>query len=119
MWPVHGVADDAPRAEIEHVGQVEPALARRDVGDVPAGPQAGLADAEVPLDEVRERRGSHVGDRGPDFAAPAVWAWMPFSAMRRSTRLWLAQNPRSPQLVGHPRAAVGVVELVVDRRASR
>ena len=69
---LHGVADDGSESKVEHVGQVEPALACRDVGDVPARALSGLADAEVPLHQVRQRRGAHVGDRGADLAAPAV-----------------------------------------------
>ena len=60
------------RAEIEDVGQVEPALAGRDVGDVPTGPLARFADGEVPLDQVGKRRGGDVGDGRADLLAPAV-----------------------------------------------
>ena len=48
----HGEADDTSGAEVEDVGQVEPAVLGRDIGDVPAGTQPGFPDREIPADEV-------------------------------------------------------------------
>ena len=65
----HRVADDPTTADIEDVGQVEPALAGGYVGDVPAGALPGLADAEVasrpgPGAAGRSRRGWWCGPCG-------------------------------------------------------
>jgi hypothetical protein len=48
----HGVAHDAAAADVEDVGQVEPAFVGPDVGDVAAAALARLARAEVACDQV-------------------------------------------------------------------
>jgi hypothetical protein len=66
------VADDPPAADVENVGQVEPAFARGDIGDVAAGPLPGFARGEIARDQVRERRSADVGDGRADLRASVV-----------------------------------------------
>ena len=54
---IHGPAHQAAAAQIEHRGQVEPALVGADVGDVARPPVVRLARGEVLVDEVGQRWG--------------------------------------------------------------
>ena len=59
----HRPAAEPPAPEVEDGGQVEPALARGHVGDVPAVALVRRTGREVLADEVRKRRGEVVPDR--------------------------------------------------------
>jgi hypothetical protein len=65
-------ADDPAAADVEDVGETQPALVGSDVSDVAAGPLAGPARSEVPLDQVWKWCGADVGDGGADLAPLSV-----------------------------------------------
>jgi len=111
---VHGPADQTTAAQVEHRGQVEPALVGADVGDVPGPSPVRLTRGEVLVDEVGQR-------------------WRPFGRHGGAGRLALGRDPDdgvggheplgalvvhavapATELRGHPRAAVGGVRLGVD-----
>src|SRR5690349_13412774 len=101
-----GPADDAPGGEVDHGGEVEPALPRVDVGDVaaPAGVDRGRVDGEVALDKVRADRRGRVRDGG---RPPPAWA--------------LAAQTGGAHQPGHPFTAVAVSgggEFGVDPRCA-
>jgi hypothetical protein len=48
----YGPTGQASAPDVEHRGEIEPALTRRDVGDVTGVAPVRLTDGEVPLDEV-------------------------------------------------------------------
>ena len=49
----HGPADDAPGVEVEHDGQVQPALCRPDIADVGSPFLVGCLGGEVLVEKVR------------------------------------------------------------------
>ena len=101
----HGPAHHAPRGEVDHGGQVEPALPGADVGEVGAPQPVDLdgAGAEAALDETHGgRRRTRIGDGGapkPSLAAPrdAVMAHEPHHPLapaRLAVVTQLRMNPR-------------------------
>ena len=80
----------------------------------PQGARRARPAAKSALDEVRQRRGAHVGDRRADLAAPAVFGVDAVGGHQPLDALVVDAQPPPAQLVGHPGAAVGVVEVVVD-----
>jgi hypothetical protein len=88
-----GEADHPAGGDVDHGGQVQPALPGRDVGDVatPAGVDRGGVDGEVPADQVGSGGRRRVRDRG---LVPAA---------RRP-----APQPGAAHQPGHPLTAVVV-----------
>jgi hypothetical protein len=88
----HGVPGDLPVEQVDRGGQIQPALAGGQVGDVADEPQTGRGGGEV----ARTRSGTgtaalscRVSDRRRRRVIPA----MPRSRMIRSTRLRLTGRP--------------------------
>ena len=52
----HGPADDAPGVEVEHDGQVQPALCRPDIADVGSPFLVGCLGGEVLVEQGSMRR---------------------------------------------------------------
>ena len=73
---------------------------------------SGFAGAEVPVDEVRQVRSAHVGDGRAHLGTPAVDGVQ--SVVRHEPLDPLVVDAMATELVGHARAAGGVVEVVVD-----
>ena len=109
----HGIADDPPGPDIEHDGEVQPAPAGGDAGDV-AGPHPiRPAGAEPPAHQVLRRRSGagralEAGLAPPVDAADAVLAHEPLDALVVDSAALLAQ------LRGHPGRTVGTARLGVD-----
>ena len=109
----HVPPGESPAPEVEHAGEVEPALAGRDVGDVTAVAPVRLAGREVASDQVRERRGELRADRRAHRAARRD----PDDAVERHQALdalVVDAEAAPPQLLCHPGAAVGLVQFLVD-----
>ena len=109
----HGVADQATGAEIEHGGQVEPALVGADVGDVPSPRHIRCPRVEPAADQIRqgwvEVRGQGGADLGrlvdPDDPVDPHQPLHPFVVHPVTL---------TSQLVGHAGRPVGAVGLAVD-----
>jgi hypothetical protein len=61
-----GEPDHPARGDVDHGGQIQPALPGREVGDVatPAGVDRGGIHAEVAADQVGPGGGHRIGNRG-------------------------------------------------------
>lgn len=62
------MTDDAPRAEVEHHREVQPALAGATVCHVRGPDAVGCVDGEVPVQEIGRDRQGRVGPRCHDEA---------------------------------------------------
>ena len=93
------VADDAAGGDVDHGGQVQPALPGPDVGDVaaPAGVELGGVGGEVAADQVRPGGGGRVGDGGlpPPLRRPAARSRRRASAGPPACGQWRRPRRRS------------------------
>jgi len=114
----HGLAhrgtNEPESAEIEHRGEIQPALARRDGGDVPTSPQTRFADRAVPAHKIRERCSADVGDRRADSSAPPVSGHDGVLGRQALGALVVHAPAASVQLSGHLQPAGGVVVVGMD-----
>jgi hypothetical protein len=99
-----GKPDDAARGDIDHGGQVQPALPGGEVGDVPAPPGVDLGGirGEVPADRSGAGRGRGVSDGGlrppprrpPGQAGLAHQPGDPLAGMPPALEAQLGADPR-------------------------
>ena len=111
---VHVVANDAPRPEVEHTGEVEPPFVGSDVGDVPAGAPSRLTDREVTSDSIRQWRRPQVRNGRAHLLAPCVGGEESVGGDQSFDALVVGAESSLRQLIDEPRAAVGIIEVVVD-----
>jgi hypothetical protein len=109
----HRPAQQVPRCQVQHAGQVQPALLGGDVGHIPAPGDIGLVGVEQPTQQIRRgRRGRiRLGE-----AAPAART-MPNQAMAGHQPLHplVVHPPAAPaKLGGHRGRPVGAARLGMD-----
>ncbi len=111
-----GPADDAAGAEVDHGGQIQPALPGVNVDDVsaPAGVDIACTAGEIPLDQIRRSTRSGIGDGGgaPPLRGPSGAAG---GAQEPGNTLAGMPAPAGAQCGVQPGRSVGAVRLVVDR----
>src|SRR3954463_13950227 len=112
----HRPADDLTRGHVLDRGQVQPALAGRDVGDVGQPDRVRSLGGEPPVEQVGRDREVVAAVGGPRDAAPPARDGE--AALAHEPRHPLAADPDAlrPQLGVHARAAVGAPAGLEDPR---
>src|SRR4051794_26779569 len=112
----HRPADDLARGHVLDRGQVQPALAGRDVGEVGQPDRVRSLGGELPVEQVGRDREVVAAVGGPRDAAPPARDGE--AALAHEPRHPLAADPDAlrPQLGVHARAAVGAPAGLEDRR---
>jgi hypothetical protein len=107
-------ADDHSGREVDHRGQVEPALTSVEVGDVTDQPLTWrAAGGEVPVDQVRRGDGLLAGDRGA-LVGTRLDRLQPEFAHQVGDQPDAALVAVAVQLSRHPAAARGLPGVVED-----
>jgi hypothetical protein len=110
----HGPTHDGAREEIEDDGQVQPALLGPEIGDVGDPRRVGRGDGEVPGQYVGGDGQLVIGGGRGSKPAPAAGT-EPMLTHQPRHPLAAHPVPATPELGGHPRAAIALAALGVDR----
>jgi hypothetical protein len=108
-------ADDAPRMEVEDDGQVEPALAGREIGEIRRPDVIGDRDCKLLLEQVgRDREGMSAVGRDPE--PPASHTLEARGAQEPGGSLPPDRDPIVSKIAEDPRTPVGPVTAAMTRR---